>query len=394
MEDALDRIKKQISIFLADLIEKEHELALSDPGSDEEKKLNAYIELRSAVVNRLKMTKTKYQDEWNALYPPPAKEPQADFLDEPQIDNNYTVAVRGPKLDLPKFNAGYEKNPKIFIKILVNALSVNGVPIDLWRSYLGASLENTKYRMWYAKFVESKLINDWDLIVKMFVDKLSFKDKKMIAIRQINNAKQRDDESSAEYVDRFSELVFDAELDDTDASVLSAFAAGLKHEVKQYFNVVSQLTKIVTLSDAYALLLKLDVDKTEKTIKKKKEVCQICKKKNHSENECWFAKDKYNLEKKVSINKPENNLKNSFKRPPRLLEQDITCYKCKEVGHKANVCPKKAKINAVFNSYSEGIEVPVMVNDSKIYAILDTGADRTCIDLELAKNNLHCSLTS
>ena len=82
-----------------------------------------------------------------------------------------------------------------------------------------------------------------------------------------------------------------------------------------------------------------------------------------------------------------------MKRPPSNLDKEIRCYKCNEIGHKANVCPKRAKINAVFETPAEGILVPVLLNNTKIYAILDTGASRTCVDLNYAKN-IGCSLTT
>ena len=77
------------------------------------------------------------------------------------------------------------------------------------------------------------------------------------------------------------------------------------------------------------------------------------------------------------------------KRP--ASDKTFSCYRCGEQGHTVRNCPKIAKtynsVNLVIlNENKSGISVLWshyhIINDGKYYALLDTGAERTCLDLQ------------
>ena len=74
------------------------------------------------------------------------KERYAKFVPAPAEVDAFIVpkgSRQNLKLKLPRLNDSYEKNPEIFINVLVNTLTLNDINVDLWRAYLGFALEGT-----------------------------------------------------------------------------------------------------------------------------------------------------------------------------------------------------------------------------------------------------------
>ena len=374
MELAIANLAVNIDKIAADLLILEVEAITTKSNGGDDAKILEEIEKKKNLFDKLAATKDKYAQ----LLPHPAQN---------EVVDAHGGSKQTLKLELPKFNDSYAKNPEIFIKVLVNTLELNHIKADLWRSYLGSALEGSKHRMWYAKLIEAKGIEDWNEIVKQFIERLQVKDRKTRSVKLVNTIRQREDETCSEYIDRFGELAFDAGMEETDASALASFGDGIRGKLKRYYAAINPVMNITKLSDAYSLLLKLDVEG-----KSKKQVCKICKKPNHSEKDCWHRDKKT---EKFSSKRQETAKEDMLLRK-RIADESlpkIKCYKCQEEGHKANNCPKKVKINAIVQESSNGIKIPLLVNGERIFAILDTGADRTCIDIDYARNDLKCELT-
>lgn len=375
METAIANLAAIIDKNSAEMLSMEVEAITTKAAGGDDTKMLEEIAKKKTLLEQLVATKEKYAQ----LLPP--------VIPKERVPGNLKQTL---KLELPKFNDSYSKNPEIFIKVLVNTLQLNHIQADLWRSYLGSALEGSKHRMWFAKLIEAKGIEDWNEIVKQFIERLQVKDRKTKSVKLVNTIRQRDDETCAEYIDRFGELVFDAGMEETDASALAAFGDGIRGKLKKYYAAINPVMNIVKLSDAYSLLLKLDVEG-----RSKKPVCKICKKPNHNEKDCWHKEKKMEKKDPKFSNKRQEVGEETLLRKRTANESlpIIKCFKCQEEGHKANNCPKKVKINAIVQENSDGIKVPLVVNGERIYAILDTGADRTCIDADFARNNLKCELT-
>ena len=47
------------------------------------------------------------------------------------------------------------------------------------------------HRMWYAKLIEAKGICDWEVIVKLFIERLSVKDRKTKCVKLVNTVRPK-----------------------------------------------------------------------------------------------------------------------------------------------------------------------------------------------------------
>ena len=127
--------------------------------------------------------------------------------------------------------------------------------------------------------------------------------------------------------------------------------------------------------------------------------CEFCKMKGHTEDYCRAKKSNKNLEKSKtkfeSERKAEEIQKNEKKSIPNE-KKDITCFKCNQVGHYANKCPKAKATAKVIHSNIEGIIdnnpifVELEIEGTLIKGLLDTGASHTILNINLA-NQLNLS---
>ena len=257
------------------------------------------------------------------------------------------------KLQMPRMNSMFEKSPEIFMNVLERRLVVDNIDRTHWVTYLGAALEGTQQRIWFAKFVEfSSIQYTWEEIKRLVIEKFSPKDRKQISIQKLNTIRQGADEPAEKYVDRFIELMFDAGLDDNDQNALFAFGRGVKSSYKKLYNSMCPVWNVGTLARAYQLLKTLDDSDVDSGIALH---CSNCGRNNHSTSHCR------DLQRSSGMNKPFHNkhiqhrpfsgnqkyqnkppaptgdVKNALgermltKRP--ASDNTFTCYRCGEQGH-------------------------------------------------------------
>ena len=143
-------------------------------------------------------------------------------------DVSFNSAVgRSLKIPMPRMDSNYEKCPDVFVRVLEDRLKADGINQAHWKTYLCAALEYTRHGMWFNKSILfSKQEHSWEDMKKLVIDKYSLGDKKQLALKKLTTIKQGADESASNYINRFIDLKYDAELEDDDASALYAFGQG------------------------------------------------------------------------------------------------------------------------------------------------------------------------
>ena len=212
------------------------DLIVGNIPEDKIQEVNEFLEIKMEKLEKLRALVKEYENDYEVIRPMRKEADNHSETDDFSVLDNRG----GLKLTLPKMNSNFEKEPEIFIKVMINTLEANKVHRSLWRTYLGASLDGN-HRIWYAKMIEGRNIEDWDTIVRMFQDKFAHKDKKVNALKKLATIKQTGNENAGEFIDRFSQLVFDAGLTDTDQSALSSFGEGLRVELKRFYLRVTEI---------------------------------------------------------------------------------------------------------------------------------------------------------
>ena len=288
------------------------------------------------------------------------------------------------RLNLPKFDGTFKKSPSIFLSTVEKALTVNQVPKKDWITYLGSLLLNED-RLWYAKFVETQEdVLTWVRVKELLVNKFTKRNQHLYALRDLSKIQQGISESSESYSSRFLNLMFDANMEENDASVLLFFETGIKPFLKKTYCGLTVAYGITTITEAINLLKTIDSDTTYDSF------CTHCKRKGHTIDACW-SKTKTTLGKRKLTNGMNSPYKSDGLRPPYKgsgmdsPNKSVTCWSCKEVGHYSNACPKRHKINMVSSDFQTPFYVNVRVNDLPCEALIDSGADISCLDIEIAK---------
>ena len=156
--------------------------------------------------------------------------PDMDSLEESfDIPSGRNFAPNhGGRIKLPRFSDDLKKEPVIFMRMLQDALQTNGVPVERWPNYLASCLDS-KEAIWYYKFVHGRQYS-WQKIVRLFESKFEEPDHVAASLRQLAEIRQQPKESADAFTARFRDLMYDAELDPSDATAVMWFQNAVKPE--------------------------------------------------------------------------------------------------------------------------------------------------------------------
>lgn len=238
-------------------------------------------------------------------------------------------------------------------------------------------------------------------------------------LRELFTFKAERGETIQHYADRFCSLLRQTGHRGSDADILTIFEKGLPAWLAKQVAVAKAFQPpgvAYTLNELINAALTIEASANDYTTSRdshhtlRTEVrsiptSDISKKTTPRCDYCgWFGHTEKICRNKTFDSKREADKKKTTTPSPKIPGREVTCHACGEAGHYATYCTKK-KEEKTFSTKAVGvsepavtddgspsftnissINVPMMITDHKVIAVLDTGAEISIIDQNFAQD--------
>ena len=331
--------------------------------------------------------------------------------------------------DLPTFNPDKDDiTASMFLERLVCALEIEEVPRGHWTRALVKSLRGPS-QLW-AKRNILDIESSWIEAQELFLHQYSNIDETLEQRAKLVNMAQSSTETARQYSERFMDVLHYLREDATSPSNLYLFQRGLRDDIQGMFAAVAIHEKPKSIAEATKIAITLEVSlsgrkrptPSSESSDNRNKRRPIGKPTSSESKQCRFHPESHshwthecrNLDKLLKEKTASTLRKNDTEQPkppakrcdncPHLNNhttaecrrqktttggaQPVTCFKCRQEGHKADACPNK-KVFSIEHSTSgtpvnDEFLVPISVDSFDTPALLDTGAELSVISKRLA----------
>lgn len=287
-----------------------------------------------------------------------ARRLSAKYHELPKLEKKQN---RIPK-DLPKWKPSDVISPLQHLTSLVVILTAAGLPEDAWPAALAVTL--IAHGSWAMKnLIESK--PSWTNAKEMFLARFGLRHDKDLKRAELTRCRQRG-RSIEQYVTEFEALAAEADVEDTEAFVMTLFTEGLDTQNRSLFKIISAAEE-KTLPNLFSLAtehfhqqpLSRNHAPPNPTTKPRPRLVKRCSyhgECNHATADCQVLKNKPKAPDAGNSRFPSRS--GPPTQAPRRSNQrpdlsSITCHKCKRTGHYANHCTQREpqSLNAIFSEH-------------------------------------------
>lgn len=280
---------------------------------------------------------------------------------------------RIPK-DLPKWKPSDVISPLQHLTSLVVILTAAGLPEEAWPAALAVTL--IAHGSWAMKnLIETK--PSWHEAKDLFLARFGLRHDKDLKRAELTRCRQRG-RSIEHYVTEFEALAAEAEVEDTEAFVMTLFVEGLDPHNRTLFKIISA-SEEKTLPNLFSLATehfhqqpssKGQVPPNSATKSRTRSVkrCSYHGECNHTTADCQVLKNKAKLPDNGNSRFPSRT--GPPTQAPRRPNQrpdlsKIACHKCKKTGHYANHCTQREppSLNAIFSEHE--LRAMMQTNDTR-----------------------------
>jgi hypothetical protein len=419
LQDSLENIEEDLYNIPTTRQHTEERLKLKEQISQANEQISLIKEYINIAEKRLSQYTTSNQK---------IKE-EDNHSDYSILANNLTTKVPS---NLPKFRMGHGSlyEPESFLDSFRRILVANGMSVDdNWSRLLPICL-NSQIAEWASTFLPCSLT--YDQMYDAFI--LQYGDPQRIQkyTRQLFNLRRESHETISDFCSRFQLLAHKAKIRDDESGITRLLISALPDILQWQITGAIENGRLPVLSISsviqYALSLPITRENqfhhnshsssyknyaSTPSTEKHQSYCSLHKTSGHNDSECRSQKGT------LTQSNPSTKIKNSHSQQKQNSSHIVTCYKCHRTNHYANECPdlklkntrnEQLKQTHVVKTITQQHDdktsnlqpelkhtqiadsklelntqnlkpytVPILVNNTKQLAFIDTGASVTFI---------------